>query len=93
MLEQLHSPEDENPAEAESPQLDPQGNLRSEVVRPKASLIHIKDDYHEESEEENYRSRRCYHRRLRHRDEPSSPLTLELEKVSWPARFNVVSLP
>lgn len=43
MLEQLHYPEDEDPAEVESPQLDPQGNLRSEVVRPTASLIHIEE--------------------------------------------------
>ncbi|RLM65332.1 polyprotein [Panicum miliaceum] len=29
----------------------------------------------------------------RHRDKPSSPLTLELEKAQWPARSNAVSLP
>jgi hypothetical protein len=56
------------------------------------SPIHITNDYNEESEEENYKSRWGYHRRSRLRDEPSSPLTLELEKALWQAWFNAVSL-
>jgi hypothetical protein len=67
--------------------------VRSEVVRPRERPFCIEDDLDEGSEDEYYRDRRDHHRRSRRREEPWTPLAVELERAPWPPHFNVVSLP
>ncbi|RLM60617.1 polyprotein [Panicum miliaceum] len=67
LLELCH-PEDEDPIRIESPpRRQPQGRVRSEVVRPRERTIRIEDDLDEGPKDEYYRDRRERHRRSRRR--------------------------
>lgn len=75
------------------PRRQPQERVRFEVVRPRERPIRIKDDLDEGLKDEYYRDRRDHHWRSRRREEPWTPLAVELEQVPWPHHLNAVILP
>jgi hypothetical protein len=61
------------------------------VARPRERIVYLEEDTSEDSEDEYYQ--REHHRRARRREDPSSPLSHDLERVPWPSCFNAVALP
>jgi hypothetical protein len=90
MLEHMYPSEAEDLEDMESPpQRRPQDLIRSEVVRPRERQDHSEEEVFEG---EHYRERREHHRRSSRREEPWTPLAVELEREPWPPRFNTVIL-
>lgn len=67
--------------------------MRSEVMRPKDRTIHLDEEINEEAEEEYRGDHIDRRKRSRCREDPWSPLSVELEEVPWPHRLIMAIVP